>query len=70
MVLAQKQTRRLVECNRGPRYESTQLYPPHFSQRHKKYMMEKRQLLQQMLLGKVVIRLQETETKSMCITLH
>jgi hypothetical protein len=33
-------------------------------------MMEKRQLLQQMLLGKVVIRLQETETKSMSITLH
>jgi hypothetical protein len=31
---------------------------------------EKRQLLQQMLLGKVVICLQKTETRSMSITLH
>jgi hypothetical protein len=31
--------------------------------------MEKRQPLQQMLLGKVVIHLQETETRSMFITL-
>jgi hypothetical protein len=50
MVLAQKQTWRPVEQNRGPRYESTQLYPPHFLQRCQKYMMEKRQPLQQMLL--------------------
>jgi hypothetical protein len=33
-------------------------------------MMEKRQPLQQMFLGKVVIRLQETETRSMSITLY
>jgi hypothetical protein len=33
-------------------------------------MMEKRQPLQQMLLGKVVIHLQETETRSMSITLY
>jgi hypothetical protein len=32
--------------------------------------MEKRQSLQQMLLGKVVICLQETETRSMFITLY
>jgi hypothetical protein len=32
--------------------------------------MEKRQPLQQMLLEKVVIRLQETETRSMFITLY
>jgi uncharacterized FlgJ-related protein len=30
MVLAQKQTCKPVEENRGPRYEPTQLYPPHF----------------------------------------
>jgi hypothetical protein len=33
-------------------------------------MMEKRQLLQQMLLGNVVTHLQETETRSMSITLY
>jgi hypothetical protein len=32
--------------------------------------MEKRQPLQQMLLGKVVICLQETETRSMFVTLY
>jgi hypothetical protein len=32
--------------------------------------MEKRQLLQQMLLGKVVIHLQKLETRSMFITLY
>jgi hypothetical protein len=70
MALAQKQTWRPVEQNRGPRYESTQLYLPHFLQRCQKYMMEKRQLLQQMLLGKVVICWQITETRSMSITLY
>jgi hypothetical protein len=35
-----------------------------------KYMMEKRQPLQQMLLGKVVTHLQDTETRSMFITLY
>jgi hypothetical protein len=35
-----------------------------------KNMMEKRQLLQQMLLGKVFIHLQETKTRSMFITLY
>jgi hypothetical protein len=39
MVLAQKQTWRPVVQNRGPRYEATQLYPPHFWQRCQKYMM-------------------------------
>jgi hypothetical protein len=32
--------------------------------------MEKAQLLQQMLLGKMVTHLQETETRSMSITLY
>jgi hypothetical protein len=35
-----------------------------------KNMMEKRQPLQQMLLGKVVIHLQKTETRSMFINLY
>jgi hypothetical protein len=57
MVLAQKQTWRPVEQNRGPGYETTQLYPLYFWQTCQKYTMEKRQPLQQMLLGKVVIHL-------------
>jgi hypothetical protein len=35
-----------------------------------KNMMEKKQSLPQMLLGKVVICLQKTETRSMSITLY
>jgi hypothetical protein len=65
MVLAQKHILRPVEQNREPRYESTLLYPPYFWQRGQKYLMEKRQPLQQMLLGKVVIHLQETKIRSM-----
>jgi hypothetical protein len=42
MVLAQKQIWRSVEQNRGPRYESTQLCPPYFWQRHQKSTNEKR----------------------------
>jgi hypothetical protein len=61
MALAQKQTWRPAEQNRGPRYESTQLYSPYFWQRSQKYTMEKRHPLQQMLLGKVVICLQNTD---------
>jgi hypothetical protein len=70
MVLAQKQTWRPVQQNRGTGYESTQLYPPYFWQRGQKYTMEKRQPLQQMLLGKVVTYFEETQTKSMSITLY
>jgi hypothetical protein len=40
MVLAQTQTWRPVEQNRGPRYESTQ--PTLFRQKHQKHMMENR----------------------------
>jgi hypothetical protein len=41
-----------------------------FARCAKKHTMEKRQSLQQMLLGKVVICLQKTETRSMLITLY
>jgi hypothetical protein len=70
MTPAQKQIWRPVEQNRGPRYEYMQLRPPYFWQRHQKHTMEKRQPLQQMLLGKVVTCLQKTETRSMFITLY
>jgi hypothetical protein len=41
-----------------------------FDKGAKKYMMEKRQPLQQMFLGKVVICLPKTETRSMFIILY
>jgi hypothetical protein len=41
-----------------------------FDKGAKKHTMEKRQPLQQMLLGKVVNRPQETETRSMSIILY
>jgi hypothetical protein len=59
-----------VEQNRGPRYESIQLCPPYFLTKALKTYEGERQPLQQMLLGKVVIHLQETETRSMFITLY
>jgi hypothetical protein len=43
--------------------------PTLFLTKAQKHMMENRQPLQQMLLGKVVICLQNTETRSMSITL-
>jgi hypothetical protein len=62
MALGQRQTWRPIEQNRRPRYESTQLHPSEFWQRCPKHMMEKRQTLQQMLLGKLQICMQKTET--------
>jgi hypothetical protein len=69
MVLAQKQIWRPVEQNSGPVCKSTQLYPPYCWQRHQKHTIEKRQPLQQILLGKVVICLQKIETRSRPIPL-
>jgi hypothetical protein len=51
-------------------YESMQLSPPNLLQSCQKHRMEKRQPFQQMLLGKVVICLQKTETRSMPVTLY
>jgi hypothetical protein len=56
--------------DRGPEYESMQLCPPIFLKMCQKLMMEKRQPLKQMLLGKVVICLQKIETRSMPVTLY
>jgi hypothetical protein len=70
MVLAQKQIWRPVEPNIRPRNEFTQLFPLHFWQRHQKHMMDHRQPLQQMLLGKLDIFLQKTESRSMFVTLY
>jgi hypothetical protein len=70
MVLTQKHIWRPVEQTKGPRYESMKLCPHNFWQHCPKLMMEKRQSLQQMLLGKLDICLQKTETRSMPVTLY
>jgi hypothetical protein len=70
MVLAQKQMWRPMEQNRSLRYEFTQLCPPDFFQRHPKHTMEKRQPLQQILLGKPNMCMQKTETQSRSLTLY
>jgi hypothetical protein len=70
MELIHKQIRRPVEQNRRPKYESLQLHPPDSWQSLQKDTMEKRQLLQQMLLEKLALCLQRTETRSMSLTLY
>jgi site-specific recombinase XerC len=70
IILAQKKIWKQVEQNRGHRYESTHLHPPNFWHCFPKHMMEKRQHLQQMLLEKLVMYLQKTETRSMPVTLY
>jgi hypothetical protein len=59
-----------VEQNRRPRNESMQLCLPDFWQRCPKHNMEKRQSLLQMLLEKLDICLQKTETRSTSFILH
>jgi hypothetical protein len=51
------------------RYEFIQLHTPDFLQRHQKHTLEKGQSLQYMLLGKLAIYTQKTETSSMSVTL-
>jgi hypothetical protein len=66
----QKKTWRPVEQTRRPGYEYLQLCLPDFWQRHPQRTMEKRQPLQQMLLGKLGICLQKTEPRFMSFTLY
>jgi hypothetical protein len=66
-VLAQKQIWTLVEQNRRPSYESTQLHPTDFWQRCPKHTMENRQPLQETLQS---ICMQKSETRSMFVTLY
>ena len=54
MVLAQRQKYRSVEQNRKPRDKSMNLWTPYLWQRRQEYAMEKRQPLQQVVLGKLV----------------
>ena len=53
MVLAQKQTQRSMEQNRESRNNPTHLCSINLQQKKQVYTMEKRQPLQQMVLGKL-----------------
>jgi hypothetical protein len=59
MVLTQKQTGRPMDQNRRSRHKPIHLQPADLRQRSPKHMMEKRQPLQQMLLGKLDFHMQK-----------
>ena len=54
MILAQKHKYRPMEQDRKSRDKSMQLWTPYLLQRRQKYTKEKRQSLQQFVLGKLV----------------
>ena len=70
MVLAQKQTYRPMEQNRDPIIGPTNVWPTNLSQSRKKHPMEKRQSLQQMVLGKLNSNMQKNETRPLSYTIH
>jgi hypothetical protein len=70
MVLAQRQTGRPMDQNRRPRQKPTHLQSTDLQQRSPEHRMEKRQPLQQMLLGKLDIHMKKTETRSLSFTLY
>jgi hypothetical protein len=70
MVLAQKQIGRRMDQIRRSRHKPMHLRPTDLRQRSPKHMIEKRQPLQQMLLGKQDIHMLKTETGSLSVTLY
>jgi hypothetical protein len=69
MDLAQKQTWRPMEQNRRPWHKLMQIQPFDFWQKNPKHMLNKKSPLQQMVLGKLDIYLQKTETRFQSLTL-
>ena len=61
MVLAQKQTHRPMTQNREPRNGHSTLWSTTLQQNRKEYLLEKRQSLQQMVLGKLDSHMQNNE---------
>jgi hypothetical protein len=70
MILAQKQTGRPMDQNRRSRHKCIHPQPTDLQQRSPIHTMEKRQPLQQMLLGNLNIHIWKTETKSLSFTLY
>ena len=57
-----------MEQNRKPRNEPTTIWSVNFVQSRKEYPMEKRQSLQQIVLGKLDSNMQKNETRSLSYT--
>ena len=70
MVLAQKQTHRSMEQNREPRNGPPTLRSTDLQQGRKECPMEKRQSLQQMVLGKLDNHIRKNETGPFPYTTH
>ena len=65
MVLAQKQTYGSMEQNREPSNKPTHLPSINLQQKRKQYTMEKRQSLQQVVLGKLDNHVQINEVRNL-----
>ena len=70
MVLAEKQTDRSMEQNRGPRNKSMHIGSVNLQQRSQEYTMGKGQSLQLMVLGKLDSHMQKNETRPPSDTIH
>ena len=70
MVLAQKQTYGSMEQNREPRNKPTHLWSINLQQRRQEYKMEKRQSLQQVVLGKLDSCMEINEVRTLPQTIH
>ena len=70
MVLVQKQTHRSTEQNRAPRNRPSTLWSTNLRQSRKECPIEKRQPLQQMMLGKLDSHMQKNEIGLFPYTTH
>ena len=70
MVITQKQTHRSMEQNREPKSVPSTLWSTNLRQNRKECPMEKRQSLQQMVLGKLDSHMQKNETEPFPYTTH
>ena len=70
MRLAKKQTYISMEQDRKPRNKPTNLWSINLQQRRQEYTMEKRQSLQQMVLGKLDRYMQKNETGPLSYTIY
>ena len=70
MVLAQKQKHKSMEQDRKPTDKPTHLWVPFFWQRRQEYTIEKRQPLQQVVLGKLDSYTWKNETRTLSNTIY
>ena len=66
----QKQTHRSMQQNREPTNGPTNVWPTNLQQSRKKYPMEKRQSLQQVVLGKLDSNMRKVESGTLSYSKH